>query len=67
MTDPLYGPNAQHPTDDDELSYPLGLSEAVIERRIEELAAQRKHDTQHHRAETRAPKDRMLKLPRRNR
>lgn len=63
--DPLYGPNAQHP-EDDTSDVPVGLSDAVIEQQVKDMR-QRKHDAQAHRSETRAPRDRMLKLPRRNR
>lgn len=68
--DPLYGPNANAPTEDDELSYPLGGSDAVIQAQLDQLAKQAhhdEHDKAERRSQKRAPKDRMLRMPRRDR
>lgn len=65
--DPLYGPNAIAPTHDDELSYPLGLSDASIREQLEKLAHHDDHDKTERRSQRRAPKDRMLRIPRRDR
>lgn len=64
--DPLYGPNAHAPTEDDELSYPLGGSESTIAEQLAKLEHHDEHDKAERR-QHRSPKDRMLKLPRRNR
>lgn len=57
MSDPMYGPDIQEP---DPEEYGLGLSDAVIREQLEQLAKKE-------RSQKRAPKDRMLRMPRRDR
>lgn len=57
--DPMYGPDSEPPTDEDR-SRGLGLSDAVIQAELNRII-----ETE--RKQKRAPKDRMLRHPRRDR
>lgn len=66
-TDPMYGPDIQEP---DPEEHGLGLSDAVIREQHAQLAKKKhhdEHDKAERRSQKRAPKDRMLRMPRRDR
>lgn len=63
-TDPMYGPDIQEP---DPEEHGLGLSDAVIREQLDQLAKKGHSDKAEQRSQKRAPKDRMLRMPRRDR
>lgn len=60
----MYGPDIQEP---DPEEHGLGLSDAVIREQLAQLAKKDHPDKAEQRSQKRAPKDRMLRMPRRDR
>lgn len=66
--DPLYGLDSQPPDEDDMFNPALSRSDVVIREQLAELARKKdEHEKSEQRKQRRAPRDRQLKAPRRDR